>query len=756
MSNKPSYFKQTSILTSRYLKTFFNDKQNLLLAILLPVLTITIVSLVASGDMYSSKAHVDHRINDGYPILAWQNVVQEKDDEFTVNDYGIDEIDGDTSAYFIFEENDYKELSNEKISITDVNDEDDVLDETEAFEIVKGKDDGIYSVYTKIKEPEKGKEYKITLSADVKNTGDKKYGKLENEYNITIGDEYEDVTDDVKKAKKTLTEYKKLPKDFDMKSYFNNNTQKLLALPNSTMHIEGKDYIVINDAQTLAYILTNKEQAPYNGKNDDWSEYNYYLNVNVDLDKYSKDILPIGTKAKPFKGTFEGNGHIIKNFKITRDENAGMFGAVSGEIRNVGIEKAEVLSNGKKAGAVAAVFTKNAKLHDCYVKDSTVEAKKGTVGAFVGAFEKSNHDSIIHSCYAMDVKIKAGGEYVGGLVGNLGAASIKACYAVADLDVKKSTDNTGLITGRVNDSENVENCFYISKSSDGDLKAIGDGSKSKDYKEYNVYSVNEEKMLEYSERLTYNHTDDDEIHGFKRDGQLYMFSETQIGLFMLMCVAIFVGICNSIQEVCKERSILKREYMTNLKLTAYVSSKLIVQGLICAVQMVLILGIFGFSVHNKDLYSSGVLFNSMWTEYFITMFLLSFAADVLALLVSSVVKSSSVASTFIPIILIVQVVFTGVLFDVGDFMEAVAAIMISKWGIAGLGISTRLNDARMKFLLDSPDLELKLGSQMTVVKDSYIASAGNLLKVWAILLAFTIVCAIICTVVLRSVKKDRR
>ncbi len=753
MGNKPSFFKQTSILTSRYLKTFFNDKQNLLLAILLPVLTITIVSIVASGDMYASKPHVDHEINEGFPILAWQNVVQEKDDEFTVNDYGIDEINDKVSAYFIFEENDYKELDNELISITDVDDEDEIFFDTKDFNIVKGKDKGIYSVYCKLdKKPAKGKEYKLKLTADVKNTGDESYGKLENEYDVTIPDTFEDVTDDVKTAKKSLVEFKKLPDDFDMKEYFNKNSRKLLALPDSTMRIDGKDYIVISDAQTLAYILTDKEQSPYNGKNKDWCEYNYYLNVNIDLKDYNKDFLPIGTKDNPFKGTFEGNGHIIKNFKIKKKENAGIFGYVSGEIKDFGLEDSKITSEHKRAGAIAAAFTKNAKIHDCYVSDSKIEAKDGIAGALVGAFEKSNNDSIMHSCYAKDVKVKSGGDYVGGLVGDLSTASLKACYTIADLDVKKSKDNVGLITGRVNDAEHLENCFYMSKSSNGDIKAVGE----KDYKEYNVYSANEDKMVEYAERLTYNHHEDDEINGFKKDGQLYMFSETQIGLFMLMCVAIFVGICNSIQEVCKERSILKREYMTNLRLPAYVSSKLIVQGLICAVQTFLILGIFGIAVHNKDLYSSGVIFNSMWTEYFITMFLLSFAADVLALLVSSVVKSSSVASTFIPIILIVQVVFTGVLFDVGDVMETAAAIMISKWGMAGLAISSRLNAARMKFLLDSPDLEIKLGSHMTVIKDTYIASAENLLKVWAILIIFTVACAVITTLALTAVKKDRR
>jgi hypothetical protein len=312
-----------------------------------------------------------------------------------------------------------------------------------------------------------------------------------------------------------------------------------------------------------------------------------------------------------------------------------------------------------------------------------------------------------------------------------------------------------MIVGHLNDVDQLENCKYINNDSKDKLKAIGKGTDSENNKENNVGSISEKKLKEYSAMLVYNY-DDEEEYGFKKDGQLYMFSETQIGLFMLMCVAIFVGICNSIQEICKERNILKREYMTNLKLTSYVSSKLIVQAMICAVQMLMVLAVFGVAVHNKALYSSGVIFGSVWIEYFITMFLIAFSADLLALIVSAVVKSSSVASTFIPVLLIVQVVFTGVLFDVGEVMEAFAASMISKWGMAGLAISTRLNDARLKFLIDSPDLELKLGAKMSVEKQAYVSSAGNLLMVWGILLAFVVLYAVICTVVLRRVKKDKR
>ena len=45
-----------------------------------------------------------------------------------------------------------------------------------------------------------------------------------------------------------------------------------------------------------------------------------------------------------------------------------------------------------------------------------------------------------------------------------------------------------------------------------------------------------------------------------------IYESTKSMLFALSCSGIWIGLFNSIQEICKERVILKREYMANLKL----------------------------------------------------------------------------------------------------------------------------------------------------------------------------------------------
>ncbi|MCD7796896.1 MAG: ABC transporter permease [Clostridiales bacterium] len=235
-----------------------------------------------------------------------------------------------------------------------------------------------------------------------------------------------------------------------------------------------------------------------------------------------------------------------------------------------------------------------------------------------------------------------------------------------------------------------------------------------------------------------------------------VFTDTRTGLFMIVCITIFTGVCNSIQEICKERNILKHEYMTNLNLSAYVVSKLIVQACICAVQMLVVVLIFSIGVSGKLVPDKGVM-TSIRIEYYITLFLLTFAADTFALVISSIVKNSYTADTFIPIILIVEFIFSGVLFDTDGFMGIMANLMISKWGIAALASSSGLNNSQNKFLIDNPQTQLQFGSAMSTVEDIYAATTSNLLTNWGILLAFSVVSAILCRVILiGGVKNDRR
>ena len=60
-----------------------------------------------------------------------------------------------------------------------------------------------------------------------------------------------------------------------------------------------------------------------------------------------------------------------------------------------------------------------------------------------------------------------------------------------------------------------------------------------------------------------------------------------IGAFSLACVAIWNGCFNSIQAVCRERAIIKREHRSGMHISSYVLAHMIYQFLLCAAQTVL-------------------------------------------------------------------------------------------------------------------------------------------------------------------------
>ncbi len=73
----------------------------------------------------------------------------------------------------------------------------------------------------------------------------------------------------------------------------------------------------------------------------------------IDLNSQNNQLwTPIGVSGKPFKGSFDGNGVVIRNMKVSTLECAGLFGnVVSSGIKNVVLEDV-VIESSHYAGAV--------------------------------------------------------------------------------------------------------------------------------------------------------------------------------------------------------------------------------------------------------------------------------------------------------------------------------------------------------------------------------------------------------------------
>lgn len=225
-----------------------------------------------------------------------------------------------------------------------------------------------------------------------------------------------------------------------------------------------------------------------------------------------------------------------------------------------------------------------------------------------------------------------------------------------------------------------------------------------------------------------------------------IFESTQSMMFSLSCSAIWIGLFNSIQEICKERSVLKREYMANLKLPLYTLSKFIVQLILAAVQAALLSGIFLVSVGK---FRDGISFNPFTFEIMLTVWFTILAAMAMGLIISAIVRSGDKAMTLAPFVLIVQLLFSGILFTLEGAGEIISYCTISKWSVEALGSIVDLNSLDLRLKEQVPQL-------VNEAKDIYEHSASHLRFDWMMLLLMMLLFTILSCVALLNLKNDKR
>ena len=239
------------------------------------------------------------------------------------------------------------------------------------------------------------------------------------------------------------------------------------------------------------------------------------------------------------------------------------------------------------------------------------------------------------------------------------------------------------------------------------------------------------------------------------EGVYENYLDTKNMLFTFVCCAIWVGIFNSIQEICKERVILKREYMANLRLSAYISSKFAVQALLCLIQTLLLFGMFAITV---GLPEEGLLMESPVPEMLLSTYLAVLSASCMGLIVSALSPNADRAMTVSPFLLVIQMVFAGIIFKLEGAVKLISNLTISRWAISALGISADLEGMYEPVRAQNDMLSALTGEEAAVDKslELFERLEGNMLECWLIMLGFCLVCCVISALVLRRVAKDSR
>ncbi len=229
------------------------------------------------------------------------------------------------------------------------------------------------------------------------------------------------------------------------------------------------------------------------------------------------------------------------------------------------------------------------------------------------------------------------------------------------------------------------------------------------------------------------------------------YEGTKSGNFVIVSAAIWGGLFNTIQVVVKERANIKRDYVTGLRVRCYTASRAILQFILCVIQsgIMLLSYVFVNVIYDNPLPESGIVFGNPLIEFYITILLLIYAADMMGLCISCIVKKTETANVMAPYILIVQLIFSGILFKLTGAGEYVSYAMISKWGMEALGSISDLNSLPLRIQETVPSVPHD-------VEKIFEATSGHLLTVWGILLAFILVFVVTGNLMLHTVSKDTR
>lgn len=232
---------------------------------------------------------------------------------------------------------------------------------------------------------------------------------------------------------------------------------------------------------------------------------------------------------------------------------------------------------------------------------------------------------------------------------------------------------------------------------------------------------------------------------FVADGEQFeQYEMTKSLLFALSCSGFWVGMLNAIQEICKERTIVKREYMVGLSLSSYISSKIVVLGSLCFIQSILIVGVFGLMVGMPE---EGIIMAPFF-ELFITTFLTAIASTAMGLFVSSLFNNADRAMTVAPILLMPQILFSGLIFKLSGATEIVSWLAVCRWSMEGYGTTANLND-----------LTLKLQQEGVLIPHEFESffdyKVSHLLESWGILLAFTVIFLALSRLMLITIGKEK-
>jgi ABC-type multidrug transport system ATPase subunit len=229
----------------------------------------------------------------------------------------------------------------------------------------------------------------------------------------------------------------------------------------------------------------------------------------------------------------------------------------------------------------------------------------------------------------------------------------------------------------------------------------------------------------------------------RRDGLVSSAIEAKKMAFMIATTGVWFGVINSAREVCKESNVLRREQLAGLNASPYVASKILVLTLLVLVQSALFLGVIALRV---DMPAHGVLLPSL-LEVYVTIALSGVAGIALGLCVSAIASTPDKATSLIPIVLVPQVLFSGVLFKLAGVTALLSHGVSACGAVDAVSSTVDLNTLTIPSPISTPfPLHLPYEPQ-------YAHTHTALLTAWGFLVAQTIAFSLAAWIVLHRRRK---
>ena len=157
-------------------------------------------------------------------------------------------------------------------------------------------------------------------------------------------------------------------------------------------------------------------------------------------------------------------------------------------------------------------------------------------------------------------------------------------------------------------------------------------------------------------------------------------------IFISVIVALFLGLTVAAEEIHKDKKLLQRESFLHLSRTSYLFSKVLLLFIVSGVQTLLFVLLGNYILEIKGLF---------W-QYWIILFSASCTANLLGLNISSAFNSAKVIYIVVPILIIPQLLFSGVIVKFDKLHPTISKsnsvpwlgnIMLSRWAYEALAVS---------------------------------------------------------------------